>query len=158
MKINSIVAVVIAAGLYGSASAAPFSVSADFVEVTDVQSGLIWRRCPEGAVVTSAGDCTGTAIAVTHEAALALAKTQATASGKAWRLPNVRELGSLLKLNAAPAIDMVAFPNAPAIGTWTSSPAATDSSRAWAVDFFSGFIANESRTAGNRVRLVRTAP
>ena len=162
MKIKLFLAVLSAAcmsiGISTSAWAAPFTVSADFAEVTDTATGLIWRRCAEGAAPDATGNCIGASSALTHEAALGVAKTAAASTGKAWRLPSVRELGSLLNTNTLPAIDTAAFPSAPAISTWTSSPAATDSTKAWAVDFYIAFIYNEPRTATNRVRLVRTAP
>ena len=142
-----------------SASAAPFTISADFAEVTDTKTGLVWRRCAEGASPSSTGDCIGNATAVSHEAAFGIAKLAASSTAKAWRMPSVRELASILNSDAVPAIDTAAFPNAPAIYTWTSSPSITDSSKVWIVDFYAGFIFEQSRSDLNtRLRLVRTGP
>jgi Protein of unknown function (DUF1566) len=113
MKIKHLLASLLLPVALG-ALAAPFTVSADGQEVTDTKTGLIWRRCAAG-MTASGGTCTGTASAFTHEAALTHASTQATVTGVAWRLPNVKELSSIAdKSRSNPAIDTVAFPATPA--------------------------------------------
>ena len=136
------------------ALAAPFTVSADGQEVTDTKTGLIWRRCAEG-MTANAGTCTGTASSFTHEDALTRAGTQAAATGMAWRLPNVKELFSIVdKSRLNPAIDTTAFPATPANEFWSSSPYlgpradpfssspsyVDETGYAWHVKFDSGFI------------------
>lgn len=140
---------------------AQYSYSADGAEVADSTTGLIWQRCSEG-MLWSGSTCTGTATSYTqHQAALTIAKTQATASGKPWRLPNVKELTSITKLgvSTAPSIDAVAFPVTSPGWFWTSSPTVgSPQSNAWAVYFYNGAVYSLSRDLSYNsiyVRLVR---
>ena len=138
------------------ANAAPFTVSADGQEVTDTKTGLVWRRCAEG-MTASSGTCTGTASAFTHESALTRASTQATATGVAWRLPNVKELSSIAdKSRINPAIDTVAFPATPASWFWSSSPYVGYADVAWVVYFGYGGSYDSGRGNRARVRAVRS--
>jgi hypothetical protein len=139
------------------AQAAPFTSSADGQEVTDQASGLIWRRCAEGMVWDST-TCTGTALTLTHENALLRAKTEATTSAKAWRLPNVKELASLVdRGRTSPAIDVAAFPATPSTWFWSSSPYAGYSYVAWDVYFGDGGVDYNLRYLNVAVRLVRAS-
>lgn len=117
-----------------------YGYSTDGSEVTDSQTGLVWRRCSEG-MAWSGGFCTGVATTYSHEAALIHAKTQT-----GWRLPNVKELSSIVdtsRLN--PAIDPAAFP-ATALGWyWSSSPMVGDSHYAWVVGFDYGKVFGGNR-------------
>lgn len=128
-----------------------YSYSTDGSEVTDSKTGLIWRRCSAG-LTWSAGGCVGSFTQYTHESALMYAATQ---SG--WRLPNVKELASLVdtsRLNTA--IDTTAFPNTAIASYWSSTPDVQQSSSAWSVEFGQGVVNTTGRnTAGVLVRLVR---
>jgi hypothetical protein len=106
----------------------------------------------------SAGHCTGTAGAFVHEQALIRARDQATATGVAWRLPNVKELSSLAdKSRSNPSIDPVAFPDTPVDFYWSSTPN-IDPSYAWGVSFNVGTVTYAGRGSGSfTVRLVRDA-
>jgi hypothetical protein len=138
-----------------AATAQPFVVSADGQEVTDSATGLIWRRCAEG-MVFSLGACTGTASTFTHELALTRARTEAAATGVAWRLPSVKELSSIAdKSLSNPAIDVVAFPAIPVNYFWSSSPFVGSPAFAWVVSFGDGTLSVSRRTSTNYVRLVR---
>ena len=107
-------------------------------------------------MTASSGTCTGTASAFTHESALTRASTQATATGVAWRLPNVKELSSIAdKSRINPAIDTVAFPATPASWFWSSSPYVGYADGAWYVYFFSGYVFSNFRGNSYYVRLVR---
>ena len=156
MNIKCIGALLPASFASGGVWAAPITVSIDRTEVTDAATGLIWRRCVEGATPDTSGDCIGNTSKMTHEAALALTTNVAFSTGKVWRLPSVRELGSLISINTEPGIDVVAFPATPVRNHWTSTPLLSNSSRTWAVDFYSGFIFTSARTELYWVRLVRT--
>jgi Protein of unknown function (DUF1566) len=139
--------------LGGAAVAAgPFTYSADGSEVTDTATGLVWRRCSEGQTWSGA-TCTGTARIYRHEGALTQAKNQA-----GWRLPNVKELSSLVSLDRVrPSIDITAFPYTTSNYYWTSSPYAGDAGSAWVVGFDSGFVSvsYSYRTDLFSLRLVR---
>ncbi len=78
-----------------------------------------------------------------------------------WRLPNVKELGSigiLDRTRSNPAIDTVAFPATPPTSFWSSSPYASNAPYAWVVDFSYGGVNSVSvsfRVSGDAVHLVR---
>ena len=56
-----------------------------------------------------------------------------------WRLPNIKELSSIVELSCyQPAINLTAFPNTPAGNYWSSSPASYSVSMAWSVNFVNG--------------------
>ena len=139
-----------------AASAQPHVISADGSEVTDQKTGLIWRRCSEG-MVYSGGTCTSTASTFTHEAALQRAAAQASSTGIAWRLPNVKELSSITDRNFInPATDTFAFPATPAAGLfWSATPDMNGPLDAWYVDFGSGKVWFDARSSSYYVRLVR---
>ena len=124
--------------------------------VSDVRSGLQWRRCEEGRVWNGSA-CTGTVSYFTHEQALAHAKTK---SG--WRLPNVKELTSLTELSASPAaLDPAGFSADQSGAFWTSTPQTLTSSSplwGWAVLSNGGLVVNSVRTETFAVRLVRDFP
>jgi hypothetical protein len=132
-----------------------FTYSSDGSEVNDAQTGLIWQRCTVGQVWNStSSSCTGGSTAYPHADALVYAKTQT-----AWRLPNVKELASLVKITASwPAIDVTAFPGMPSgtnLGYWSSTPDVLTSTSAWSVEFGFGAVTSTARSSSNFVRLVR---
>lgn len=142
-----------------SGFAAPYTTG-DGIEITDLRTGLIWRSCAEG-MVWDGTTCTGTASTFTHEAALQHAAAQASSTGVAWRLPNVKELSSIAdKSLPAPTIDSNVFPATPSLPFWSATPYPSIPVSAWYVDFSSGAVMkNQPRaTTPYNVRLVRTAP
>jgi hypothetical protein len=128
-----------------------YAYSADGTEVTDVQTGLIWRRCTVGQTWAN-GTCTGGLTVFRHEEALANAMTQT-----GWRLPNIKELASLVDTTSVrPSINAVAFPATPTAAYWSSTPDVQSPSNAWSVDFALGQVSPLGRsTFGVLVRLVR---
>ena len=160
MKIAQFAALCLINGLLGllpiAAAAQPYTISADGSEVTDQKTGLIWRRCAEG-MTYSGGTCTGTARIYTREAALQQAAAQATSTGVAWRLPNIKELTSIANrtLNN-PAIDSTAFPATPSDYFWSSSFNEDDHSYGWSIYFGNGSpLDGVIGGSGYYVRLVR---
>ena len=132
-----------------------FVVSADGQEVTDTRTGLIWRRCAEG-MAFKGNTCTGNPTAYSHEAALQRATREATRTGLDWRLPNVKELSSLVdRSRSGPAIDSKAFPATPSEWFWSSSPYVGNASSAWFVYFGDGNVGSNYRGSYLAVRLVR---
>ena len=77
-------------------------------EVTDQKTGLIWKVCSEGqAWDASVKTCTGTATTHTWQEALTLQLQD----NIFWRLPSVRELGSIIERKCySPAINLDIFP------------------------------------------------
>jgi hypothetical protein len=143
---------------------ARYIVSTDGQEVTDNQTHLIWRRCSEGQTWNSAipvPNCIGTPGSYTHETALTRARDQASSTGHAWRLPNIKELASIAdKSISNTAIDLAIFPATPAYYFWSATPNVRDTSRAWYVHFGDGFVYYDLRnpSLGYAVRLVRAGP
>ena len=101
------------------AFASRYAPSADGTEVTDAQTGLIWRRCTEG-MVWDGQTCTGTPLNIVHSSAEALAKREAKASKKAWRLPSIKELKSLqVPDRPGELVEPAAFPGTPEMWFWS---------------------------------------
>lgn len=127
--------------------------------VTDTQTGLRWKQCAEGL---SGTDCTtGAAQTFTWQAALQQAQTLNTTGGFAgftdWRLPNIKELRSIVERQCySPAINFNVFPNTPSASFWSSSPVAYFSSNAWYVYFDNGDNDWGNKNYARQVRLVRS--
>jgi hypothetical protein len=89
-------------------------------EVLDKKTGLIWQRCILGAS-WNGSTCSGTATYHTWEDSFAQAATMATNTGVAWRVPNIKELISLVETACfLPAINETIFPATPNF-IWSSS-------------------------------------
>lgn len=128
-----------------------YSYSPDGAEVIDTKTGLVWQRCALGQS-WSVSTCTGTASTYTHEQALVTAQN----AGDTWRLPNVKELASIVDSSRFnPAIDPTAFPATPGSWFWSSTPYVGNASGAWGIDFGKGFVDYTIRSWTGRVRLVR---
>jgi hypothetical protein len=96
--------------------------------VTHTPTGLTWKRCVEGQT-WSDGTCTGTATTATWQQALKLAAASSFAGHTDWRLPNIKELRSLVEeCRSYPAINEAIFPNTQAknpsviVPLWSGSP------------------------------------
>ena len=148
-----------------TAPASRFTINGDGT-VTDRQTSLIWARCPQGL---SGEDCEeGTLKSLTWPEALNLNgtfPTSVTTGPTDWRLPNIKELQSLVERSCSnPAINAMVFPNSipsAAFGTtffWSASPAtdATDvTDETWGVGFDIGAVTDAPRIFTFSVRLVR---
>lgn len=149
-------------GLIPATAFASYSISADGSEVTDTATGLIWRRCVEGKV-WSGTTCTGTANTYPLGNAFRRATAEASSSGKAWRLPNVKELYSLVNLTPTGfiLIDEIAFPGTPQDISWSSTPSVGSAysyigtTYTWQVSFGSGHVESSNRSSYMPIRLVR---
>lgn len=73
-----------------------------------------------------------------------------------WRLPNYKELTSILDLGETdPAVDTVFFPDTRSDFYWTSTPFAYDTAHAWYVYFNLGYVNHASMDRELFVRPVR---
>ena len=135
-----------------------WAASADGPEAMDARNKLVWRRCVEG-MNWNGSTCTGTAGTYTWAEATALARA-AAAKGVAWRLPDVKELSSVVDEGRVnPAIDAARFPVTPALWFWTATPDANDAAYVWFVNFGTGYTGHHGfRTDRHALRLVRSAP
>ena len=121
----------------------------------DKKTGLTWMRCNLGQVWDGV-TCTGTAQPYTWQTALQIAQSTVFAGQSDWRLPNQKELQSLVENRCyAPAINLTAFPNEASGWAWSSSPAASSSSYAWVVGFGNGYDSYGNKGYSRAVRLVR---
>lgn len=137
------------------ALAATYTVNADGT-VTDAATGLTWMRCAMGQTLAGS-TCSESASLYTWIEANALTGTVTFAGSSDWRLPNVRELQTIVALSAYnPAIDNAAFPNTSATGFWTASVHADYSANnAWNVSFSDGHTDYDNQVLPFQVRLVR---
>jgi len=122
----------------------------------DNRTGLMW--------VTAPGTDAGFAGAQTWESALT--SCTVTLNGMAyagytdWRLPNVRELMSIVDYGAAaaPRINTTAFPNTVSDYYWTSTTYVVNTTLAWIGTFNLGNVGVFSKTNSRYVRCVRGGP
>ncbi len=167
MKI--IINIMLAIALLGGAAAqaqtckdniTPTTPNTNFIDngdgtVQDKSTGLIWMRCALGQTWDGI-TCAGSAVTYTWQQALQQADGYTFAASSAWRVPNVKELASILE-NACyfPAINLVVFPQTAPKRFWTASIYADESANSWFVDFDFGFSYNGSKGDNRYVRLVR---
>jgi hypothetical protein len=137
-----------------------YKLSDNGAEVRDSRTGLIWQRCAGGAS-WDGRVCAGDSAYVTHEGALSAAREVAESSGIPWRLPNIKELASLVEYHLTdPAIDLAIFPG-PSGYFWSSTPVIGDSpgKTAMLVDFRDGRVSSYFRNRqASSYRLVRNTP
>ncbi len=117
-------------------------------EVTDTVTGLIWQRCSLGQ---TGGDCSGGS-ADTYRWQEAL-----QAASSPWRLPNIKELRSILEeKGVSPVINQTIFPNTvTGPSYWSASADPKLSAYAWLTSFESGESGYFHKSYRGRVRLVR---
>lgn len=122
--------------------------------VTDHATGLVWKRCSEGL---RGDDCaTGSLSAFTWQQALRHAEAHLFAGSDQWRVPNKKELASLVEQRCAePAINSECFPNTPPSLFWSSSPYVYFPNHSWGINFFDGQANYYNRYFDRSLRLVR---
>ncbi len=123
-------------------------------EVKDHKTGLIWQQCSVGQ---SGNECSqDTAQRYTWSQALAVAQEEQYTTGLAWRLPNIKELRSIVEQRCVvPTINLTIFHNTHSSGYWSVSPAAYGSSYAWYVNFSYGDSGGNKKNDNKYIRLVR---
>jgi len=104
--------------------------------VTDVATSLIWQQQDDAIGRTQAD-------AITYCQGLNLA------GASDWRLPNIKELTSIVDYRSdSPAIDVVAFPET--IQTyWSATLDASNTDNAWFVFFIGGSVEPIPKTANS---------
>jgi hypothetical protein len=127
--------------------------------VYDKQTGLSWQQCPAGQ---SGESCIGTASTHDWQQALQFPLSVNATGGFAgktdWRLPNIKELQSLVAYNCFnPSINLTVFPNTPVsvFGFVSSSPRG-GGYNIYKLNFYYGNISYNFRNFDYYVRLVRT--
>jgi len=138
--------------------------TADFVDhgngtVTHTRTGLMWKQCSEG--LSGAGCATGVVTLHTWQAALQLAETLNAGVGfatfKDWRVPNRKELNSIVERQCAnPAVNGTIFPSTLSTPYWSASPSTGNAVLAWGVNFSNGFDSQSNKSVNLlSVRFVR---
>jgi hypothetical protein len=122
--------------------------------VTDTRTGLMWKHCVEG--LTGAGCGTGSPVSFIWVDALTHAEGHSFAGYTDWRLPNIKELRSLVEeCRVDPAINSALFPvNGASSRVWSGSP--NTRGNAWYVDFEDGHVDGSNYSNDFHVRLVRS--
>ncbi len=126
-------------------------------QVSDKQTKLTWQRCAYGQSWNETTNaCDGDAVRVNWKDALAMAEQFNTTEVNQWRLPNIKELATIVeKQCVSPAMNTTLFPNAPSETFWTGSTTAAAFDKAWAIAFYNGRNSSKLKSGDNYIRLVR---
>jgi hypothetical protein len=134
---------------------------------TDATTGLMWKRCAEGQTMlfdasSAFSGCSGTGALHLWDSAMAIGAMDSTAGYADWRLPNIRELQTIVDRSASPkSIDLTVFPGT-AFAFWSATERAGDARYADFVNFDNGTASWLGKSGqlptypGFQVRLVRT--
>lgn len=129
--------------------------------VTDSRTSLMWKRCAEGQVWNGAM-CSGSVVTKTWAEALATGASSTYAGHADWRLPNIKELTSLIEwCTDTPAVNTVPFPGFAVANRgayWSSSPTRNYSGTAnlsWSLEVTTGAYDQINRINNLNVLLVR---
>ncbi|MEA1053297.1 DUF1566 domain-containing protein, partial [Lamprobacter modestohalophilus] len=113
----------------------------------------MWKRCAEGQTGADCG--TGTPMTYTWSGALDVADQALFADYGDWRLPNRKELATIIEQRCVdPPINLNVFPNSSFPSSWSASPDAGNSDYAWGVTFGGG-VYRFFKSDNYAVRLVR---
>ena len=145
------------------ANVAPSTPTSDFVDhgngtVTHLTTGLTWKRCLEGS---SGESCeTSTVTGYFFRDAVAVAEASTFAGFSDWRIPNLKELHSIVETcGHTLAINRSVFPGPASIPggavLWTSTPDPANGGNVYGVVFEHGGAVPVSRTSKVNLRLVR---
>lgn len=125
--------------------------------VKDNTTGLIWSRCAYGQTWNdTASSCDGQSAEVTWQEALQAASTATLGDFTDWRIPNAKELATVVeKMCVDPAVNNTLFPSTPSGNFWTSTTVFDDIASAWAVTFSTGRNNTKQKLLDLHLRLVR---
>lgn len=158
-------------GIRQNAFLARYQIGTDPSIVEDLATGLFWQRCAVGLVFNDLDDAddftascdqppentdsdTSTSAQVTWNWYEAVER--ASQEGGGWRLPNNKELLSLVEFAChSPAINTGVFPGVLQSGYWTSTPNASTDSSAWSLSFGDGADDATDKNSALPIRLVR---
>lgn len=123
--------------------------------VTDNATKLMWQRCSIGQ--TGDNCSTGNTTYMQWDQALKTANDNTFAGYSDWRLPNIKELTSIIERSCyKPAMNLRVFPNTPTAGLyWSSSPFAFSNFNVWIAYTEFGYDYEANKRDYNLVRLVR---
>ena len=143
------------ANLIQTTPTADFDTTATDGTVIHTKTGLMWKRCAEGQNWNGT-TCTDSSYSFSWQNALAAAANSTFAGYTDWRVPNVKELQSIVEsCGFIPAINQTIFPATPASYFWSASSYGPDPAFAWNVTFIDDFVGALDKSNGSQVRLVR---
>jgi len=127
--------------------------------VLDNTTGLVWQGCEAGKT----GDQTkcsaiGSAEKYTWQQALDYCQDLSWGKQTDWRIPDVKELLSIMDHRYYPSIDKAAFPLTDALYFWSSFSCSYDSAEAWYVGVPNGNVSSNIKTSEHFVLCVRAGP
>lgn len=126
--------------------------------VADSATRLMWQGCAAGETGDDCGS--GNSTSRTWQLALSYCEGLTWGGYDDWRLPDIKELHSIVdNRRAQPAIDTAAFPGLPSGGFWSSTTCAGYPSSARVVFFdFLGYVNDMAKDSSGSVLCVRSAP
>ena len=132
-----------------------FTVNSDGT-ILDHRTCLMWKKCSEGQEDFNCDQ--GIVRGYSWGEALEHGRFTKFAGYQDWRLPNIKELASIVERSCwLPAINLDVFPNTPPdVRYWSSSPTKLVASQALDIDFDDGDDGSHRKTLNGGVRLVRT--
>ncbi len=105
----------------------PFDLEYAEGQVLDLSTGLIWYRCQLGQTFEN-GVCIGSPLSGTWLNALTMAQEFTFAGHDDWRVPNIKELQSLMEYSChSPMIDPALFAEEISFPLWSSTPESYES-------------------------------
>ncbi len=127
--------------------------------VQDKTTGLMWTRCAYGQTWDSTNStCTGNAVKITWQDALQLSKNINDGGHSDWRLPNIKELATIVEKRCVDAsVNSVLFPATSPENYWTSTTVSGNEGSAWSIAFYSGKNNTKDKLLDLHVRFVRYA-
>lgn len=133
--------------------------------VSDSATGLMWQKCSNGQTGL---DCSGGSAAsvlfddgdgdlgIAHQPAINYCDSLSLATHTDWRLPNVKELTSIVDYGrVSPAINPTYFPNTQSGYYWSSTAYEYNAGFAWIVGFYDGYVNFDFMGGSYFVRCVR---
>ncbi len=128
--------------------------------VKDLETGLEWSRCPVGFSYDANTGCVASGNSNDYNLNWLQAHENAAlypvGSGSFWRVPNAKELQSLIAATCTSrAINAFWFPNAGNGDFWTSTPNAKQPDQAWKINLNTGYSSILNKNVNRRVYLVR---
>lgn len=133
--------------------------------ITDNATSLMWQKCSDGQ---SGADCSGGSaisvvfddgdgdLGISHQPAINYCDSLSLATHADWRLPNVKELASIVDYGrVGPAIDPTFFPNTQSDYYWSSTAYENYTGYAWVVYFNGGSVYIDDKDTNYFVRCVR---
>ena len=117
--------------------------------VSDLSTGLMWAKDGNGAGCNNGNP-------LKWEDAIDFAEALEFAGYDDWYLPEIKELETIVDYGRSnPAIDPTYFPASQSDRYWSSTTYVDDTSLAWFVNFYDGYVFTDYKGYGSFVRPVR---